>query len=250
MNLDNVRRVVDLADHHDQRDGLSAYPRYRATMLRLAEHYGVALSGAVAAFCALSPNNDYVLNLRSTVTLLRGFRDGVALADLQVSTYRHCRDRAWRCLQGEDFLSFTKGKKTRAFFRNIMDPMDPEPVCIDGHMMSIWAGERMTMKQAVMKRMAYDEIADGMRTVAAERGLIPNQLQATLWFTWKRIHHILHRSQLDLLAPEDPWLLDLDARDLRGFQPSAPVLLPPQPRGGRVPVLPMQDLWEMGSRIL
>jgi hypothetical protein len=216
-HLDNVRAVLEKADHMDLRDGLLAYPRHNATLSRLAAHYGASVPGTVAAFCALSPNNDYIGNLRSTVTLLRGFRDGLAVEDLTVSTYKACARRAWRCLQGEDFLSFTEGKKTRAFYQNIMDPSDPFPVTIDGHMMSVWCAKRMTMKEAVMRRMPYDEIAEGIRIVAGERGMIPNRLQSILWFTWKRLHNILYRPQMDLFKCDDPWLMDLEPDEIRGF---------------------------------
>lgn len=219
MSVDNLRSVLDQADSADLRDGKLAYPRHNLTLSRLAERYEVPLSAVAGTFSALSPNNDYLGNLRSTVTLLQGFRDGVDVWDLTVSTYKVCAERAWRCLKGEDFLSFTKGPKTRAFYQNIMDPSDPIPVTIDGHMMSIWRGQRMTMKEAVWMRprLKYEDIAEGVREVARECNWIANRVQSTLWFTWKRIHGILYRPQMDLFKCEDPWLMDLEPHEIRGF---------------------------------
>lgn len=231
-NLDNVRRVFDLADPHDLRDGLLAYPRHQKTLRALSEYYGTPYLGTVASFAALSPNNAYIGNLRSVVSLLQGFRDGLPIEALTVSTYKACATRGWRCLQGEDFLSFTKGKKTRAFYQNILDPNDPLPVTVDGHMMSVWFGQYMTMKEAVRKRLKYEAIADDIRLVAQETGFVPCRMQSVLWFTWKRMHNVLYQAQVDLLKVDDPWLLDLEPRDICGY--SGPAFNPVLGRGRKI----------------
>lgn len=217
MSLDNLRSVFWQADPHDLRDGRLAYRRHHDTLRRLAAHYAAPFDATVGVFCALSPNNDYMGNLRSTATLLEGFRDGASFYLLTVSTYIACAERAWRVLQGEPFLSFTKGKKTRSFYQNIMDPSDPLPVTIDGHMLSIWQGRRMTMKEAVRSRIRYEDVAQGVRELAGEVGVLPNQVQSTLWFTWKRLHRVLYRPQIDLFRPEDPWMLDVAPADVQPF---------------------------------
>lgn len=216
--LDSIRRVLDRADDTDRSEGSVAYARYNRTLARIGADLGFGLLDTAATFVALSPNNDYWNNLRSMVTLLDGKRRGLGLEDLTVSTYRACAARAWRVLEGEDFLSFTKGPKTRNFYQNILDPRDPFPITIDGHMMSIWVGERMTMKQAVMKRLNYNKLADGYREVASEVGMIPNVLQATLWFTWKRINNIIFDPQTDAFRHGDQWGLDLSLKDIRPYE--------------------------------
>jgi hypothetical protein len=194
-------------DRIDLREGLVAYPRYHGTLQDLARHYGVPPPHVVAAFVALSPNNDYMGNLRSTVTLLEGRHAGAAVTACPVTTYNACRDRAWRFLHGEDFLGITKGFKTRSFYRNILDPLDPDPVTIDGHMINMVRGERQTMINVARSHRpsAYEHIAADVRAVAGEVGLIPCQLQAVLWFTWKRIHNIRFQPQLDLFTGDNVW---------------------------------------------
>lgn len=196
--LDRIRRTFERSDDVDRAEGAVSYARYQATLARIGARLGYGLPATAAAFCALSPNNDYMGNLRSMVTLMDGHRRGLPLSEITVSTYRSCAARAWRVLDGEDFLSFTKGPKTRNFYQNIVDPSDPYPITIDGHMMSIWVGERLTMKQAVMKRLKYPVLADDYRKVAEELGMVANQLQATLWFTWKRIHDVVYTPQMSL----------------------------------------------------
>jgi hypothetical protein len=216
-NLDNLRRVWSLADQIDRREGMAAYCRYQFVMLQLADHYSFSFEAVTGAFCALSPNNDYLGNLRSLVTVLRAYREGRTLAEVTVSTYRHAARRAWRCLAGEDFLHFTRGLKTRSFYLNICEPFDREPVTIDGHMIGLWSGHRLRMKEAKASPVRYREIAADFRTVAAELGILPNQLQAALWFTWKRINRIIYKSQLGLFTPRDQWRLAIMPQHIKPF---------------------------------
>jgi hypothetical protein len=217
VSQENIRRVLELADERDWEDGMHAYPRHRETLRMLSDYYGFTLSETVAAFCALSPNNDYMGNLRSTVTLMKGIRQGKRFGELTISTYRGAGERAWRFLHGELFLDVTKGKKTRAFYQNIMDPSDPVPVTVDGHMMSVWLGERLTMKEAVMKKLNYDVIAEDIRQVARIEGLIPNRVQSVLWFTWKRLHRVLYREQTDLFFSDDHWRLLMRPDEIKAY---------------------------------
>lgn len=198
QHVDNLRAVLDRADPLDIAEGMGAYARYQGVLTRLSKRYGVPLPRVVGAFSALSPNNDYHGNLRSTVSALDGYARGIPDAEIVVSTYRACLSRALRALRGEPFLSFTKGPKTRAFYLNVLDPYNPVPVTIDGHMVGAWFGERLRMVDAVRRRWRYEEIADGVRLLARERGILPNQAQAILWHTWKRIHNVKFQSQLSL----------------------------------------------------
>jgi hypothetical protein len=203
----NIAKVLRRADPIDVDEGLLAFPRYQEMMRRLADHYSFSIEHVTACFVALSPNNDYLKNLRSTVTLLKGFKEGVEVESLTVSTYNACKYRAWRFLHGDDFLSVTKGPKTRAFYQNILDPYNPHPVTIDGHMVSVWTGKRMTMKQVATQGFNYEIVATDFRAVAYDARLLPNQLQAIVWFTWKRINRIVYDGQFRLFDREDCWRL-------------------------------------------
>ena len=207
-NLDNIRRIWCQADDVDRTEGMTAFPRYRATLERLANVYGVPLASAVGVFCALSPNNAYMTNLRAVKSMLSGGRG---------NGYTACRLRAKRCIAGENFLSFTKGLKTRNFYQNIMDPGNHYPVTIDGHAYCIWVGKRMTMKQAVRAKFDYHKIADGYREVAGELGIVPCQLQAVTWFAWKRINKIVYNGQMNMFWLGDQWRLDLEPHEIEDF---------------------------------
>lgn len=103
MSAVNIKRVLDRADAVDWREGLDAYTNYNHMMQALADYYGYPLNVAAAVFAALSPNNDYIKNLRSAVTLLSGHRNGVPVTALTTTSYRACQLRAWRVLEVRTF---------------------------------------------------------------------------------------------------------------------------------------------------
>lgn len=201
MSRENLVALFNRADAIDLRDGMAAYRVYRQIIKNFALAYGAKFEPTLAAFCALSPQNDYYGNLRSLASVLNGVQHAIPLDQITVSTYKHCRDRAYAYLTGQaDFLSSVKGLKVRAFYANILDPEDPKPVTIDGHMVCAWRGIRVPMKSASVRFDEYEEIAEGVRKVAVELGLIPNQVQAVIWLTRKRLERIKFQPQLNLFG--------------------------------------------------
>ena len=208
--LENLLAVLSRVDIIDRQAGMTAAEKYRETMQKLADHYEFTLQQTTAAFVALSPNNDYSKNLRSLVTLMMGMRGSRDVNDLTVSTYNACKVRAWEFLKGADFLQVTKGKKTRAFYLNILG--DPEPVCVDGHMVSAWHGNPQTMVTVARRGFKYDAVAKDIREAARIHKVLPCQAQGMLWFTWKRINNIVYNGNLDLFR--DPWGLEVMPEDI------------------------------------
>lgn len=218
MSIQRLNDVLEQADAIDVAEGMVAYERYQSTMRRFADYYRFTLEQTVAAFCALSPNNDYKGNLKSMATLLHGIRDGWGREEITATTYNACRDRAYYFATGRDgFLEKTKGPKTRSFYQNIVNPEDPTPVTVDGHMLGIWCGKRMTMVEAVRERVAYNVVAHGINQVAFGRCLRGNQVQAILWFTWKRLGNVVYEPQLRLFQDGDQWETDVRPEDIKVF---------------------------------
>jgi hypothetical protein len=157
------------------------------------------------------------------VSVLDAVRSGAPCSTVTVSTYKHCRDRAYLYATGErDFLEVTKGPKTINFFHNLLDPTDPNWVTIDGHMVGAWRDLPLTMRDAIPRAREYQVIKDAVLGLSADMGLIPNQLQATLWFVRKRILNVLYDPQGDLFyGPEDTWRTLHRARDIRPYPRTA-----------------------------
>lgn len=212
----NLLKAFDLADDVDVQAGMTAYARYNALMRKLSSRYGFTMEEVTAVFVATSPNNDYIGNLKSTMSILDGVNNELTPDEMTVSTYKHCRDRALLYLDGVKFLEHAKGPKTRAFYRNILDPLDLTPVTVDVHVFSAWTGERVLANAAGMSKGQYERIAADMRTSASRLGLIPNQLQGIIWFAWKRIHNIVYDPHLSLWG--DHWNLDINLDHVKPYK--------------------------------
>lgn len=210
-NLNNLQRVFEAAKPNEISEGKITYNRYNSLMVSLAEKYSISTETMTAVFVATSPNSSNILNLRSAVSLVDSFKKGLPFESVQLTCYRACGLRAWRCLQGEDFLSFTKGKKTRAFYWNILHPDNPEHVTIDGHMFGVWSGSYLRMKETKTLIKHYDVVSSGVRRLAVKNDLVPCQAQAIMWLTWKRM-----QTKAGVM-PESLWGLNLTAEDIKPF---------------------------------
>jgi hypothetical protein len=206
----HMNAMLAKADPMDRREGLAAYARYHHVMQVISHKYGVPLERTVAAFVSLSPNSDYIGNLRSTVSVLHGIANGWGIERVQVSTYRHCLARAWAYANGQArFLERTKGPKVRAFYHNVLDPLDGRHVTIDGHMTAIWRNQELTMRQALVhSRKEYDAIANCVKRMAFGEYLVPCELQAILWHTRKRLLNIKYTDQLNIWPHDEPNMLE------------------------------------------
>ena len=195
------------SDEIDRREGALAYSRYHALLSAIAGHYDFEFEPTVAAFAALSPNNDYRGNLRSLVSVLAGVRRGRSADEITVSTYKACRNRAYGYAVKEvSFRDTVRGPKIRAFYFNILDPQDRRHVTLDGHMVAAYRNNYGTMKENLIKPKDYDRVARTVKRLASREKLIPNQLQATIWFTRKRLLNVIYDAQGDLFrAVDDQW---------------------------------------------
>ncbi len=216
----NLEKMFKQADAIDMEEGLLAYQRYHMVMAEMSMAYSIELEKVIAVFVSLSPNNDYVGNLRSTVSVLAGISAGVPEEQVTISTYKHCRKRAFQYARGErNFLKETKGQKIINFFHNVLDPSDNRYVTIDGHMSAIWQNKNLTMKEAIVRhKREYNEISDAVKKLAFREMMLPNQLQAILWFTRKRVRNIKSENQFDLLLPKgDLWRTIRNLKELRPY---------------------------------
>lgn len=212
------------ANAYDKAEGLAAYARYHHVLRELSLSYGVSLERVAAVFASLSPNSDYIGNLRSTVSVLHGAVSGHTIERIQVATYRHCLERAWQYLHGTaDFLETTKGPKIRAFYHNILDPTERDHVTVDGHMVAIWSNKNLKMKDALpyLRGGGYERISKQVKAMALDHGIVPCQMQAILWHTRKRLLNIKHTDQQNLWPHDEPNMLEPYPERLVGPQRAA-----------------------------
>lgn len=217
----NFYKYYKKSDQTDRIEGTLAYAKYHVLLNKIANTYCYEFKPVVAAFCALSPNNDYYGNLRSLVSVLDGLNRSTPHKDIIVSTYNHCKYRAIMYLNGEKFETSKRGMKILNFYRNLIDPTDSEFVTIDGHMAAMFIGDdKAVMKEMIIgTRKEYKRIAKILSDMANELGLLPNQLQATLWFTRKRILKIKYVPNRDMFADkDDSWRINVCLESLKPYE--------------------------------
>lgn len=192
----NILSVYSVADNVDKSQGMYAYETYHQIMVNLAAKHNADVDSVAAAFAALSPNATYASNLSSTESMLSAWSKGKGMDAAKVSTYPANKQKAWDLLRWEKSYAeggtWTNGKKTFAFYRNIVQPTNPlVPVVVDGHMYSVWMLKVYGMKEAkVGNGGRYENIANDIRCAARIVGIRPSQMQAVCWFTWKRVNRL------------------------------------------------------------
>ena len=162
MSVDNLKRILDRALAADLPAAMDAYAKYHRMLAALAAKHGFSPRTGAAVFAALSPNNDYHGNLRDAHNLMAAASAGRAIDDFGVSTYGPNKRKAWDIVHGADPLELIVALKTRSFFLNIVDPLDPVPVTIDGHMVNLWRGRRESLVGLRHSRALYPVVADGV----------------------------------------------------------------------------------------
>ena len=164
----NIMSVYRRALSSDVEAGMSWYARAHDIAREAAD---VSIGAGILS--ALSPRMPWK---RNVILARQGFvspLDGGALTGSLV--------KANRILAGEHPLAVLGGLKTRAFYQNILAPSDDVTVTVDTHAIKIAGLNR----DSVGKGM-YNDIADGYREVAAYVGILPQQIQAITWTTWRR----------------------------------------------------------------
>lgn len=127
---------------------------------------------------------------------------------MTVSTYRACAVRAWGYASGEvSFPDTVRGPKITAFRHNLLYPESSQRVTVDGHMIALWAGRDMTMKEAAkeMTPTVYRAIEKDVARIARAEGLSCPAVQASLWVYRKRTRGILFSTQRELFSGAGRW---------------------------------------------
>ena len=191
----SILGVYSLATPQELRDGMGAYAGYHQTMRNFAEAYSRTVYQVAGIFAALSPVNDYWGNLRSLRSMLEGVQAGYPVEAITVTTTHRNRLNGYKIATGmvDRPREVLKGKKVWNFYNNIAYPDDPNFVTIDRHALSAWLG----YKSADGRVADYNAVARDYIRAAKLRGVIPNVLQSTVWFAFKRLFHITYDAHPD-----------------------------------------------------
>lgn len=199
--LRNILACYHRASDTDRREGLYWYETAHSDATALAERYGVTVWQASGVIAALSPSNQWGSNLLDADVLMAAWRAGKALPSVGVYGLRNVL-KAGRILNGPGdgasvLLQFNRktGPKTWAFYQLIAEPLDNDLVCIDRHAKAL-AVNREAQFQDIVRPSEYEHLARHYRHVAGLVGLLPHQVQAVTWVTWRRLDKNLAQQDL------------------------------------------------------
>lgn len=172
----NIVSVWSSATDDQFETGAHWYEQAHWTARMLAD--GDVRKGA-GVLAALSPQTSWWLNVELAAD---AFDAGVAT--------RHTRDstgKANRILRGADPVDvLPMERKTGHFFRCIVDPEDPEAVCIDRHAYDIAVGIPLgDWNRGLSAHGRYRLVADAYRGAAERVRSIPSVVQAVCWVAWR-----------------------------------------------------------------
>lgn len=167
----NIVAAYERASEDQVGRGRSWYLTANQIATLLAEGNTAAGAGVLAA---LSPQKAWHLNKRLAE---QAFASGEARGNVGDAVRK-----AERIMLGEDPLEvLPTDSKTWNFYRSIMDPSDPDPVCVDRHAFDLATGEVNGSGNRSLTKRRYAAVAHSYREAARRLGEVPSALQAITW---------------------------------------------------------------------
>lgn len=172
---DNILSVYALATAAERREGMNWYVSAYALAMSLTPNNPEMGAGIIAA---LSPMTSWPENIKKARILV----ETGTVYGLTANTVK-----AQRILAGENPRDvLPKGRKTYAFFCNIIGENSLDTVTIDRHAYDIARFEVSTDNNRRIGVKVYREMAQAYLDAAASLGITGAQLQAITWVAWRR----------------------------------------------------------------
>lgn len=172
----NILTVWDAATEEQRAAGRTWYPTAHQIADMMCD--GDVRMGA-GLLAALSPQTSWWMNVELAAD---AYESG--------NPSRHVGDalgKAAKILAGidpEDVLPMSR--KTGSFYRCILDPADPEAVCVDRHAHDVAVGEPYgAQDRGLSAKGRYALIAHCYREAAQRLGELPMVVQAVTWVAWR-----------------------------------------------------------------
>lgn len=192
----NILSVYALANDGDKLEGMTWYTSAHEIAKGLAGKHGISVDKCVGVIAAISPGCPWSRNVMEAEEFIRAYTLGISLPNVGVYGRRNV-SKARRILNGEacEAVLHTKtGPKIWAFYNNILSPLTSQELTIDRHAKCLaWGfssgkkGSASDDSKAIVGKAEYRYLVRHYRELASRLGLVPHQLQAITWVTWKRI---------------------------------------------------------------
>lgn len=170
----NIVKVYRQATEDQEARGKAWYRTAHQLADMMSEGNVMAGAGVIAA---LSANKAWDINRRLAHEAFNGRLHG------------HTGDalgKAAKILAGADPAEvLPMDIKTGNFYRCILDPEDPEAVCIDRHAHDVAVGRPQGNRdRGLSSKGRYAVLSLAFRNAAAVLGVLPSQVQAVTWVVW------------------------------------------------------------------
>lgn len=190
----NILRVWNLAHPLERAHGLAWYTQAHKQASKIAEASATSTACACYVIASLSPNTEWNRNARDAKALILEYRR-TGEVRTRYACYPANVRKATAILKAhdaeKDFIPILKGQKVEAFASNMLQTSIAGKVTIDAHAYSIASGRRYSVKaMPAISQATYARYSQAYRDVAKDLGILPQQLQAVTWLTWKRIHRV------------------------------------------------------------
>ena len=147
----------------------------------LSKTYNVPFESVVGILVSLSAQKSWKWNIRQTIEFLKGKKLNGMVSQVQL---RSCK----RILFGGENPPDVWNKRSfkyRNFYACILNPNDPDPVCVDTHMINWYVSKypntRIEPHKVFTNERYYTVIQKAIRKEAQTYNIIPSQYQAILW---------------------------------------------------------------------
>ena len=172
-----IRNIVDVynsATPEQKQRGANWYVTAHELASFLSEGDIVRGAGVIAA---LSANKAWDLNQRLATDAFAGNVHGHTAVNLK---------KVAKIMAGTDPSEVLPMEaKTGNFYRCILDPEDPEAVCIDRHAHDVAVGRPYgDENRGLSAKGRYAVLSLAYRNAAAKLGVLPSVVQATTWVVW------------------------------------------------------------------
>lgn len=175
----NIERVFENATIKDYQEGIKWYSEAYDFANDLAKTYDVSAMKVAGVIAAMSPMKAWKNNKEIAEEFIKSGISGHTESQTE-------KAKSIYLLNNDDkqyIESTLNGLKTINFFNNIYNPSDEEYVTIDRHHLYISTG----IDVQVCTRKQYQFIKKHTVMFSKSVNLIPCNLQAILWVTWKRM---------------------------------------------------------------
>lgn len=168
--------------------------------VELSRLYDIPLPSVVGVIAALSPSVYWSANKQQAEALCRAYADGGPLSAVVVTTYGKQAAKARKILETGIVSLGKRPYKTSNFYENILCPDSHGAVTVDQHIVTA-AG--FTEFWVCGAKWCYDLIANALQEIAAQQGLLPCEVQAIIWLTYKDLTD--SKSPVERVEEEPPF---------------------------------------------